>query len=279
MTQQEQHAFDQAIALIPTGQEAGRYRGATRRDYWNMVGPFGGITAAIMAQAVLCHPQRLGLPIAITVNYAAAISAGPFEVHATPVRTNRSSQHWSVQMTQNDAQGTAQINTTATLVTALRRPTWSESDVPMPAVPRPETLRTMPIGPAGVDWLQRCEMRPVSGFIPKVWDGSGTHSETLLWLRDAMLRPLDFPLLTAMSDMFYPRVWLRRAKNVPAGTVSITTYFHVDAEGLAQIGPGYLLGRAQGQRFYNGFFDQTAQLWSEGGQLLATSNQMVYFKA
>ena len=47
---------------------------------------------------------------------------------------------------------------------------------------------------------------------------------------------------------------------------------------LAEVGTGYLLGRAVGQHFRNGFFDQTAQLWSEAGTLLATSNQIVYYK-
>jgi len=81
-----------------------------------------------------------------------------------------------------------------------------------------------------------------------------------------------------MSDVFYPRIWLRRAKHVPAGTVSITTYFHADAAQLAEVGTGFLLGQATGQQFFNGFFDQTAQLWSEAGVLLATSNQIVYYK-
>jgi hypothetical protein len=81
-----------------------------------------------------------------------------------------------------------------------------------------------------------------------------------------------------MSDIFYPRVWLRRATPVPAGTVSITTYFHTDAAQLAEVGSGYLLGEARGQAFRNGYFDQAAELWSEAGELLATSNQIVYYK-
>jgi hypothetical protein len=81
-----------------------------------------------------------------------------------------------------------------------------------------------------------------------------------------------------MSDMFFPRIWLRRGRVVPAGTVSITTYFHADAAQLAEMGTGYLMGRASGLQFRHGFFDQAAQLWSETGALLATSNQIVYFK-
>jgi len=78
--------------------------------------------------------------------------------------------------------------------------------------------------------------------------------------------------------VFFPRVWLRRAAQVPAGTVSITVYFHAGSAELAATGTGYLLAQARAQEFRNGFFDQTAQLWNEAGVMLATSHQVVYFK-
>jgi acyl-CoA thioesterase len=273
------HPFDKALALQHSDLRAGHFTGATSADYWNMVGPFGGTTAAIALQSVLQHPDLLGTPIALTVNFAAALEAGPFDVQATAVRTNRSTQHWTVQITQPGTDGAANMTTTATVVTAARRETWGQSDLPMPAdMPRPESVERFSIGPAGVAWLEQYEMRPVSGFIPAEWDGSEQHSESLYWVREAEPRPLDFASLAAMSDVFFPRVWLRRAKRVPAGTVSITTYFHADAAQLAEVGTGYLLGRAAGQQFFNGFFDQAAQLWSQNGVLLATSNQIVYYK-
>ncbi|CAN5766173.1 thioesterase family protein [soil metagenome] len=274
-----QHPFDKALALKHSDLRVGQFTGATSPDYWNMVGPFGGMTAALALQSVLQHPDLLGSPIALTVNFAAAIEAGAFEVQAIAVRTNRSTQHWTVQISQKGADGISQVNTTATVVTAVRRETWSQNDLPMPDVPPPDKVSRMSIGPSGVAWIQLYDMRPVSGAIPSTWDGSGDHSETVLWLRDAEPRPLDFASITAMSDMFYPRVWLRRAKVVPAGTVSITTYFHTSAAQLAEVGSGFLLGRANAQQFRNGFFDQTAELWSEEtGALLVTSNQIVYYK-
>jgi acyl-CoA thioesterase len=273
-----QHIFDKALALHHSDIRVGHFTGTTSPDYWNMVGPFGGTTAAVVLQSVLRHPDLLGAPIALTVNYAAAIEAGAFDVQATPVRTNRSTQHWTVQITQAGVSGAPQVTTTATVVTAARRETWSTNDLPMPPVPGPEQTERMTIGPKGVAWIGQYDMRPVRGSIPTQWDGGGEHSETMLWLRDADPRPLDFPALASMSDMFFPRVWLRRATPVPAGTVSITTYFHADASHLAEVGCGYLLGRAVGQQFQNGFFDQSAQLWSQAGALLATSNQIVYFK-
>ena len=64
-------------------------------------------------------------------------------------------------------------------------------------------------------------------------DGSGRDdSLTRLWVRDDPPRPLDFAALTALADIFFPRVWLRRAKFVPIGTVSMTVYFHADAAQL-----------------------------------------------
>ncbi|WP_087747624.1 MULTISPECIES: acyl-CoA thioesterase [unclassified Acidovorax] len=269
------HPLDEALQL--SSSTPGQYEGTTHAGYWNMVGPFGGITAATMLQAVLLHPARLGDPLSLTVNYAGALMAGPFTVQATPVRTNRSTQHWTLSILQADAEGAQVVTTTATAVTAVRRETWSAGDVPMPGVPQPADLPAIPPG-FGSEWLSRYEMRPVTGTLPRAWDGSGDHSLTQLWMRDAPPRPLDFCALAALADVFFPRVWLRRAHRVPAGTVSITVYFHASAAQLQETGMGYLLGQARGQEFRNGFFDQTVQLWNEAGTMLATSHQIVYYK-
>jgi len=270
------HPLDEALQLA-SSSDPGQYEGRTHPGYWNMVGPFGGVTAATLLQAVMQHPDRLGEPLSLTVNYAGALAEGPFKVQATPVRTNRSTQHWTLSILQPDAEGAPVVTTTATAVTAVRRETWSVGDVPMPPVRPPAQHQSIPpLG--GVEWLNRYEMRPIAGLIPQAWDGSGDHSLTQLWMRDAPPRPLDFCALAALADVFFPRVWLRRARRVPAGTVSITVYFHASTAQLQATGTGYLLGQARGQEFRNGFFDQTAQLWNEAGTLLATSHQIVYYK-
>ncbi|MBS0507539.1 MAG: thioesterase family protein [Proteobacteria bacterium] len=269
------HPFDDALALDPGAPD--HFGGRTTPGYWNMVGPYGGITAAALLQAVLRHPLLLGEPLSLTVNYAAAVAEGPFTVQATPVRTNRSTQHWLVLLQQAGAGDEALVTTTATVVTAARRETWSAADTPMPTVPAPVQCQRVPPG-TRVEWFNRYEMRPITGAMPTQWDDSDHGSLTQLWLRDAPARPLDFAALAAMCDVFYPRVWLRRARRVPAGTVSISVYFHAGGALLAQTGAGYLLAQARAQEFRNGFFDQSAQLWNEAGSLLATSHQIVYYK-
>lgn len=269
------HSFDQALVLESTAP--GLLRGHTSPAYWNMVGPFGGITAATALRAILLHPDRLGDPLSLTVNYAGALSTGPFTVQATPVRTNRSTQHWTVSIVQTDAQGEQVVTTTATAVTAVRRETWSLADVAMPTVPGPEGLDAYPPAP-GIEWFSRYDLRPVTGALPRQWNGQGDSSLTQVWMRDSPPRPLDFCALAALADVFFPRVWLRRAVHVPAGTVSITVYFHASAAQLEATGTGHVLGQARAQEFRNGFFDQTVQLWSESGTMLATSHQIVYYK-
>lgn len=272
------HPFDAAVSLTPVGEAAsGRYSGASSPAYWNMVGPFGGTTAATALQAVMQHPQRLGEPIALTVNYAAALGPGPFTVQATPVRTNRSTQHWTVALSQADTSGAEGVVMTATALTAVRRQTWSVNDTPMPAVPAPADARRLTVM-GGVEWSNRYEMRPVTGLMPQVWDGGGEGSLTRLWVRDDPPRPFDFVSLSALADVFFPRAWLRRAIRVPAGTVSMTVHFHAGSGELAASGDGFVLGQAQAQVFRNGFFDQTAQLWNESGTLLVTTSQIVYYK-
>lgn len=265
------HPLDAATTLVP--QPDGRWRGRTHPAYGNMVGPYGGITAAQALQAVLQHPERLGDPVALTVNFCAPLADGPFVAEARPARTNRSTQHWTVALSQD-----GQPVVTATAVTALRRETWGDDEHRMPEVPPPEAV-PVSTGPR-VAWLQRYEMRLVHGALPAAWDDA-THPESSsrLWVRDQPPRPLDWLSLTALADVFYPRRWRRQATPVPVGTVSMTVYFHADAARLQACGDAPLLGQARAQAFHGGYHDQTAQLWSAAGALLATTHQVVYYKA
>ena len=261
--------FDQAIALQNRGE--GRYSGSTHTAWLNMVGPFGGITAATLLKAVTLHPDCLGNPVSFTVNFCAGVAEGAFEIIAKPARTNRSTQHWIIELTQA---GSTVI--TATAVTAVRRTTFSSIESHMPEVTPASSL---PRAEAAVlPWTQRYDMRSLTGHLPTVWDGVEGDTLTQMWVRDVQERHVDFASLCAMADSFFPRVYLRRRTFVPIGTVSMTVYFHADAPELAALKSNFVLGQAKAQCFYNGFFDQSAQLWSEAGTLLATTHQVVYFK-
>lgn len=264
------HPFDAAIALQP--QADGDWLGHTSPAYANFIGPYGGITAAQAINAVLLHPQRIGEPVAFTINYAAALADGPFIARARPARTNRSTQHWIIELLQD-----GQTVITATAMTAMRRETWSGHEARMPQVQRPGDAPRVRRG--GVAWLERYDMRLIDGGVPTVWAGQGDEqSVTRMWVREDPLRALDFASLTGMADIFFPRIWLRRATQTPIGTVTMTVYYHADSAQLQATGTGYLLAQAQGQGFGKGYFDHAGHLWNEAGELLVSTHQVVYYK-
>lgn len=269
------HPLDVALRMTP--QHDGSMQAVAPAAYWNMVGPYGGITAAQMLQAVLAQPNLLGEPVSITVNFAGPVASGDMRIEAVAVRTNRSTQHWTVSMGQRNAEGEYEICTTATVITAVRRETFSMDSLDPPAMPDPATCERYDTQGA-MEWLHRYDMRVVQGAIPTVWDDSGQESISQLWVHDDPPRPLDFPALAALCDVFFPRIWLQRARRVPAGTVGMTVYFHAGSEQLAQQADRHVLAQASAQAFRNGYFDQTAQLWDAEGSLLATSHQIVYYK-
>jgi hypothetical protein len=78
---------------------------------------------------------------------------------------------------------------------------------------------------------------------------------------------------------FFARIFHVRNQLVPFGTVSLTTYFHADAADLAAEDTTHVLTVADAKIFHKSFGDQSGELWSPGGRLLATTHQIAYFKA
>lgn len=258
------HPFDEALRLRPL--DDGRFLGRTAEAYRNMVGPYGGITAAMMLQALLLRPERLGDPVALTVNYAGPVPDGEFEIATREIRTSRTTQHWCAEMRHGNE---ATVSTTASAVFGLRRETWSHTETARPMLPpRDEVPSSRPHGSA--TWSARYERRMINDL---------ELGETRGWLADDPPRPVDFAALASLCDAFRPWLFTRRPQPVPIGTVTLNVYFHASADELAGIGATALQGRARTNVIRRGFLDQEAQVWAPDGRLLATSQQMIWFKA
>src|SRR5262245_48673971 len=113
--------------------------GTIDEPYWNMIGPFGGLINAIVLRGVLEDPLRQGSPVALTVNFCGAIARGAFTLRCTPVRTGRITQHWSVELAQE-----GRVVTTASIVCAVRKPSFRFMPARPPHVPAPEALAPLP---------------------------------------------------------------------------------------------------------------------------------------
>jgi acyl-CoA thioesterase len=266
------HLFDDATR-VTAGDSL--WQGRTSDDYWAFVGPFGGATAATILRALIDHPQRSGDPLSLTVNFCAPIAQGAFDLDVRLVKANRSTQHWSVEVTQ----GGSEAATLATAVFAERRPSWShQPEVFPPSTPFEQTL---PYTKLAVPWIKQYDFRFVEGE-PNVLGQPNTAPSSAfskLWIGDRVPRKIDALSLMAMSDAFFARIFHARRELVPFGTVSLTTYFHADADDLAKEDITRVLGVADAKIFHKSYGDQSGELWSPNGRLLATTTQIAYFKA
>ncbi len=264
------HPFDQSTQL--TAKDDG-FHGQITAEYGNMVGPYGGIIGACLLQAVIDHPERRGVPLSITLNYAAPLAATEHRIAVQLVRNNRSTQHWSLQLFQ---EGDTPLMT-ATVITAQRRETWSDTELKAPQTPAANSLKPIPTQ-GFPTWVGQYDMRFMQGVVTLQDADKSDDSTSLLWVRDEPARPLDYASLMAISDCFFPRLFVRHQQMAATGTITLTTYFHASEDDLAAQGSDHLLAQARGKRFFNGYFDQAGELWGSNGQLLATTHQLVYFK-
>jgi hypothetical protein len=265
------HAIDRATRLEHLAE--GRWSGATDPAYANMAGPFGGVTAASLLNAVLNDPRRSSDPIALTVNFCGAIADGPYEITTRLQRGGRTTQHWSMELTQNGA-----VCATASAVCGARKPVWSHYPVKMPAAPPRDSLPE--ISERRLEWVRRYSFRFAEGDLREYprSDGLIQSARSLAYIQDIPSRPLDFLSLAALSDAFFVRIMHARGTFQPMATVSLTTYFHAGADELAAIGAAPALGEADAAIFHNGFADQSCTLWSPAGRLIANGVQISWYK-
>lgn len=265
------HPFDEATELEEAGGP-GRWLARTSDAYWNMVGPFGGLVGALLFKSAYAHPAREGEPIALTVNFCAAIRKGEMAIAAEPARTNRSTQHWTMTMRQDD-----ECVATATAMFGKRPETFAARPAQHPSAPPFGSLKRMPW--AGSGWIERYDLRFAEG--DPFWASKAQEpapARSTLWIAADPPRPLDFVGLAALTDIFFGRIIHVRQQMVPFGTVSLTSYFHATATDLATIGAEEVLGTADARIFDRGYHDQSAEIWSKDGRLLATSHQLVYYR-
>lgn len=262
------HPFDQAISLTAVDDDT--YAGQVSEPYWNSISPYGGITVATVLNALLLHPRRLGDPLALTVNFAGAIRKAPFSIRVRAARTGRSTQHWQMELHQD---GDPQPLLTGTAVFAVARDTWADTEAVMPACPPPEAVqRAQP--PLVIPFLQRYDMR----YVDCTPFAANAHSTTQCWLADVPPRRLDFPSLAAFCDSFIPRLFVRMGAPRQVSTVTLGINFHVGAASLAEESSPFVFTRTRANAFNRGFYDQEALLWSASGALLATTQQVVWYR-
>jgi acyl-CoA thioesterase len=249
------------------------YAGQSDPGYWNLIGPFGGWIAALLLRAVLDDPRHLGEPLSMSIDFAGPMEAGAFVIRVRELRHNRSTTFWWTELVQQ--QGEAEVVCAfATIVTAKRRETPSFLESAPPSAEPPEGLKSFAPLRSPLPFFERFDMRYATNPLVPEEDG-----ERLLWVKVRDAGVLDFETLTALCDIGLPHVFARLKKRVPVSSVTMNVFFHAVSDDLTAVGEDFVLSASHMRIIRLGFFDATTTMWSRSGALLATTEQVVWFKS
>ncbi len=255
----------QAIELRPDAD--GCWLAHADPDHESITGMFGGWTSAIVLNAVMLSSQTKAVPVSMTVNFVSAISAGAdVVVEVERVGGSRSIQHWRAAV-RNVAE--SDVLATAMVVLAERRTTDPHVELSIPQAPDPATLEKIHAPPP--QGLQT-EIRLVSGEF-----ASGETAGSM-WMKDVSGRALDHLQLAYLADQYAPRSFFWGVGLRPSATITMSIYFHATAEEISAVGVDYILNEAVGTRGESSTSGQQARLWSRDGALLATSEQLCWYR-
>jgi len=256
--------FATDTAVSPLG--LGRYAATIDRGWWIERGPNGGYLAAILLRAVMAEladpPRR---PRSLTLHYLRPPVEGPCEVVVVVERAGRGLTTVSARLVQDDRDCIL-----ALVALGLDRPGPEVHDHPAPAVHGPDDAPRRPASPSGmpdIPFRHRFEVRPAIGSPPFT---VGSAAETGGWIRTTDHDPVDDVLLAALTDSWPPAIFSRLEERVGVPTVELTIHLR----GAPRPGDDWCLVRFRTQEVVAGYLEETGEIWSTDGRLLAESRQL-----
>jgi acyl-CoA thioesterase len=246
-------SLDEAVALEAAG--VGCWRAHADPDHESLNGMFGGWTSAVSLAAVIASADGALRPSALTINYLSVVTPQT----APTIHVLRASE-------------SEELQATASMVLTARRPTEAHDQWTMPDAPEPDTLQEFHApGTQG----QQTDIRRLSGDEDSY--GSG-DTRTSAWIRMMSERQLDHIQLAYLADQFAPRSFYWGVGLRPSATITMSVYFHATEEELAEVGSDYILNEATGTRGSHATSGQQARMWSRTGALLATTEQLAWYR-
>jgi len=261
-------SLDDAVALDAEGPV--RWRAYADPDHESINAMFGGWTSAVSLAAVLASAPGPLTPSALTVNFLGAVVPGTRPIiDVEHLGGSRSIDHWRADLRTS---GDGTLLATASVVLTARRPTEEHDQWTRPDAPDPDTLDEFHApGTQG----QQTELRRLSGAEDSFGQGD---TRTSAWIRMVSGRPHDHVQLAYLADQFAPRSFYWGMGPRPSATITMSVYFHATDDDLAEAGGDYLLNEATGTRGAHGTSGQQGRLWSPAGPLLATTEQLAWYR-
>ena len=260
-------AYD--IALRPAAP--GRWTTFAAPEWRNPGGGlWGGYALGLCVRALEAEPEASGEVLSMTLTYAAGLPSGELDVRTRRLCQGGSIGVWEVELRP---QGVEEVGVHGMITMARRPPTPPFAFAALPAAPSPDELPS-PDHPAGPLHFgaSAFERRTLDGFPPT----PGGDSRSLAWVRPRN-GVWDKALLAMVTDNSAPRA-MYALDRVMTTTLSLTAYLHATAEEIAALGDDFILIECEGRVGGGGASDERSSYWSRDGRLLATSEQLAWYR-
>jgi acyl-CoA thioesterase len=268
LSAQETSLFERTVgvrALSP-----GRYEAHVDPAWSGPAAPNGGVLAAAMLRAA---EAELGAPAppprTIAAQYLDAPAPGGVGLGVAILRRGKRVAAADVRMFQAE-----RLMCQATIMFSAPRPQATDLRFDPPSAPRPDEVAPLAFdaAPQAPPVFHQLEVRPTFGG----WMFAGAcEAVTGGWLalRDDDA-PIDPARLVAFTDLWWPAVFgvLRAPAAVP--TIQLTVHLRAVATPVAPP----VLARVQTRTIAEGHLEETVELWSTDGVLLAESRQLALLR-
>jgi acyl-CoA thioesterase len=256
--------FDRETALTPLGE--GRFAGRVSKDFWVQAGPNGGFLAAVAmrgAMAMVPEPERIAR--SMHVRFLSAPKDGDVELLVDVTRRGKSMTSLAMRMQQG---GKDFLHASAAFSTAFSPIAFQDC-----TMPEARPLAECPPVPKQIELNHRFDMLHAIGPAMR----SGERAISGGYLRFADPRPIDTLALSALWDVWPPAVFARAFDQRFRGavpTVEASVYFRRPVPLPNASLSDYVLARFETTMGHDGFAEESGEIWSQDGLLLAHSRQL-----
>ena len=256
--------FDAATALGVVGE--GVFVGTIVEDFWVQAGPNGGYLAAMAlrgASAMVDVRERAAR--SLHARFLAAPKAGAFELRAEVVRVGRSMTTVGVRMLQD---GRDFLHASACFSGGFSSIAFQDC-----AMPEALPLEASHSVPKRIPLNHRYDLlRAIGGD-----EREDERARSGGWIRCAEPRPIDVLALAALWDAWPPAVFARAFDERFRGavpTVEVSVYFRRRVPLPTTQAGDYVLLCVESTMANEGIVEESGEIWSRDGLLLAQSRQL-----
>ena len=262
----------QTLSMPLTAVGPGRWTTVAGEEWRNPGGGlWGGYAIGVAVRVLEAEPAAVGEALSLTLTYCAGLPAGDLDIRTRRLRQGGSIGVWEVELL---TAGSDEVGVHAIVTLAKRPQSPPFAFATMPEAPDPQSLPSPVYDGArqhfGASALER---RTLDTFPPKATG----DSRTLAWVRSRR-GPLDKALLGMITDNSAPRVFYALGPTVMTTTLSLTVYLHGTAEEIAAVGDDFIRVECEGRVGGGGASDERSSYWRRDGKLLATSEQLAWYR-